>query len=110
MDIDRYWLISWTCYGNWLPGAARGFVGNVREPDGTQVTHNILGTPFDEDIPLLEAWVIQHMKGEPITLQQSHADAMIAQYQETARIRSSGVEVGRVMFSQAQTGVAVPGS
>jgi hypothetical protein len=68
MDIDRYWLISWTCHGNWLPGAAHGFVGNVREPDGTQVTHNIPGTPFDEDIPLLEAWVIQHMKGEPITL------------------------------------------
>ena len=25
--MDRYWLLSNTCYGTWLPGKERGFVG-----------------------------------------------------------------------------------
>ena len=47
VNMDRHWLITWTCYGTWLPGDARGFVGNVREEDGTQVSHNLPGTPVD---------------------------------------------------------------
>ena len=27
--MERYWLLTNTCYGNWLPGDARGFVGRV---------------------------------------------------------------------------------
>jgi hypothetical protein len=27
--MDRYWLITWTCYGTWLPGARQGFVSHV---------------------------------------------------------------------------------
>lgn len=55
MEMDRYWLLTWTCYGQWLPGDARGFVGNVREEDGTQISHNVPGTPYDADEPLLQA-------------------------------------------------------
>jgi hypothetical protein len=41
--MDRYWLTTWTTYGSRLPGDKQGFVGNVREADGTQATHNIPG-------------------------------------------------------------------
>ena len=27
----RYWLLTWTTYGTWLPGDDRGFVSPVRK-------------------------------------------------------------------------------
>lgn len=53
--MDRFWLITWTCYGTWLPGARQGFVSHVRDEQGKQVIPNIPGTPFDADLPALEA-------------------------------------------------------
>ena len=55
--MDRYWLLTWTCYGTWLSGDARGFVANVRGEDGNAVIHNVPGTQCDADMPLLEAWM-----------------------------------------------------
>jgi len=95
--VDRYWLITWTCYGRRLPGDRRGFVGNVREPDGTHVCHNTPGTPPDADLPGLEAWVREHMRGEPVSLGRAEADAVLAQYQETARVRGWRLEAASVM-------------
>src|SRR5262249_19120345 len=96
---DRFWLITRTCYGNWLPGDGRGFVGNVREPDGTQIVHDIPGTPYDADMPRLESWVRQHLTGPPVTLEQPEAEALIAQYRETARIREWSLEAASVMYN-----------
>jgi hypothetical protein len=45
LELDRYWLITWCTYGSWLPSDPRGFVGPVRDGSGTQVIHNIPGTP-----------------------------------------------------------------
>jgi REP element-mobilizing transposase RayT len=109
LPMDRYWLITWTCYGNWLPGDERGFVGNVRDPDGLQVVHNVLGTPYDKDMPHLEAWVHQHMTGSPVTLERPDAEALIAQYQETARVRRWSLEAASVMFNHTHIVVGVPG-
>ena len=37
--MDRYWLLTWTTYGTWLPGDARGFVSNVADgPDPRSAT------------------------------------------------------------------------
>ena len=107
--MNRYWLITWTCYGTWLPGDARGFAGNIRDLDGRQVVHNVPGTPYDADIPPLEAYVRQHMTGPPVNLHEPEADAMIAQYQETARIRGLGLHAASVMVNHTQTVVGVPG-
>jgi REP element-mobilizing transposase RayT len=106
--MDRFWLLSWTCYGNWLPGAQRGFVGNVREL-GEQVVHNIPGTPYDADMPRLEAWVREQMTGPPVTLERPEAEALVAQYQETARIRQWGLQAASVMFNHTHIVVGVPG-
>ncbi len=107
--MDRYWFITWTCYGNWLPGDERGFVGNVRDRDGVQVVHNIPGTPYDKDMPRLEAWVWRHMTGSPVTLERREADALIAQYQETTRIRHWSLEAASVMYNHTHVVVGVPG-
>jgi REP element-mobilizing transposase RayT len=107
--MDRFWLLSWTCYGHWLPGDKRGFVGNVREADGRQVVHNVPGTPYDRDMPRLEAWVRNQMKGDRVALMPSDAQAMIVQYQETARIRRWGLQAASVMYNHTHVVLGVPG-
>jgi len=107
--MQRHWLHTWTCYGTWLPGDVRGFVSNVRDKHGKQVTHNIPGTPFDADIPPLEAWVRKHMKGSPVSLVKADAEAMIAQYQETAQIRGWTLQAASVMFNHTHVALSVPG-
>jgi hypothetical protein len=32
--MDRFWLLTWTTYGTWLPGDERGFVSEVRDDSG----------------------------------------------------------------------------
>jgi REP element-mobilizing transposase RayT len=106
--MDRYWLISWTCYGTWLPGARRGFVSHVRDEEGNQVIHNTPGTPFDADMPALEAHARATMNGPTVRLDQAAADAMIAQYQETCRIRGWELEAASVMFNHTHVVLGVP--
>jgi len=40
-------LITWTCYGTWLPGDPRGHVSDILQPDGTRIPkRNTPGTPY----------------------------------------------------------------
>jgi hypothetical protein len=77
--MDRYWLLTNTCYGNWLPGAARGFVGRVWDhrpddpEDESRVVHNVPGTPCDEDLPRLEQMSRALEKVPPIHFTTAHA-------------------------------------
>ncbi|HZU38717.1 MAG TPA: hypothetical protein VFA18_22510 [Gemmataceae bacterium] len=107
--MDRYWLITWTCYGTWLPGARQGFVSHVRDEHGDLVIHNIPGTPYDADMPALDAHARAQMIGPPVSLDQTAADAMIAQYQETCRIRGWELEAASVMCNHTHIVVGVAG-
>src|SRR5207249_579441 len=91
----------------WLPGTARGFVGNVRDMERKQVVHNTPGTPYDADMPGLEAYVHEHMSGPPVKLDKADADAMIAQYQETVRIRRWTLQAASVMYNHTHVVVTV---
>ena len=64
--MDRYWLLTSTFYGNWLPGDERGFVGKVRDASGVQAVHNIPGTPYDADMPRLAEFAANRLKCPPI--------------------------------------------
>ncbi len=107
--MDRYWLITWTCYGTWLPGARQGFVSHVSDEHGDLVIHNVSGTPFDADMPALEAHARSIMNGPPVSLDQSAADAMIAQYQETCNIRGWELQAASVMYNHTHLVVGVLG-
>jgi hypothetical protein len=107
--MNRYWLLTWTCYGTWLPGAKQGFVGFVRDEQGIEVIHNIPGTPYDADMPALEAYARSKMRGAPVALDQADADALIAQYQETAHIRRWELEAASVMYNHTHVVVGVLG-
>src|SRR5262245_40762051 len=88
--MDRYWFLTNTCYGNWLPGDDRGFVGRVCEhrlddpPDQRRVAHSLVGTIYDEAMPGLAEASRALMKGPPIHLSRAQAEAALAQFQETA--------------------------
>ncbi len=46
-------LITWTCYGTWLPGDPRGYVSQTRMPDGGWLPkENMPGAPYRADDPL----------------------------------------------------------
>jgi len=107
--MDRYWLITWTSYGTWLPGAHQGFVSHVRDEQGNLVNHNIPGTQYDADMPALEAYARSKMTGPPVRLDRAAAEAMIGQYQETCRIRAWELQAASVMHNHTHVVLGVPG-
>ena len=113
--MDRYWLLTNTCYGTWLPGKAGGFVGHVwehREGESAadvRVVHNLPGTPCDEQIPGLEEAARRQMKGPPVRLSVAHAGAALAQFQETARHREWAIDAVAIMHNHFHIVVGVPG-
>ncbi len=108
-SCDRYWLLTWTMYGNRLAGDARGFVSNVRVGPGPEVRHNIPGTPFDRNIPRLEKHVREHMKGPPVRIELAQAEALLDQFQETSEIRNWFLMAVSIMAQHIHLVVGVPG-
>jgi hypothetical protein len=82
--MDRFWLLTWTTYGTWMPGDERGFVTAVREEFGEQVIHNIPGTECDSNLPGLKRYALEQMTEVPVRLSKPRAEVILAQLQETA--------------------------
>lgn len=67
-------LITWTCYGTWLPGDRRGYVANTRLADASyEPKHNIPGTPITADHPVTREHAAAKQKHATTTLDQEHA-------------------------------------
>jgi REP element-mobilizing transposase RayT len=113
--MDRYWLLTNTCYGNRLPGDARGFVGRVwdhRSDDSdekSRVMHNLPGTPCDEDMPGLEHESRTIMKGPPIRLTVEQAEVLLNQIRETAGFRRWTICAVAIMVDHFHIVVGVEG-
>ncbi len=107
--MDRYWLLTWTTYGSWLPGDDRGFVSNVRNGEGPEVRFNIPGTPTKANMPGLEDYARRKMKGTEIRLQSEQASILISQFQETATCRGWQLLAAAVMSNHCHAVVGVPG-
>jgi REP element-mobilizing transposase RayT len=89
MDGSRFWLLTNTTYGTWLPGDARGSVTSVR-PEGhsePRIEHDIPGTPYEEETPGLERSARALMRGPAIRLNRKQAQLLLAQFRETAAQR-----------------------
>jgi REP element-mobilizing transposase RayT len=113
--MDRFWLLTNTCYGNWLPGDRRGFVGRVWEHRATdpeeapRVAHDLPGALYDADLPGLERASRSRMKGPPIYLDAFQAEVALAQFRETAGVRRWEVLAVAIMFNHFHIVVGVPG-
>jgi REP element-mobilizing transposase RayT len=113
--MDRYWFLTNTCYGNWLPGDSRGFVGHILEhrpgdPDeDKRVVHSLPGTQYDGEMPGLEVAARERMKGSPIHLTLEQAQAVFTQFQETGRFRGWSIEAAAIMYNHFHLVVGVSG-
>jgi REP element-mobilizing transposase RayT len=91
--MTEAWLLTSTFYGNWLPGDKRGFVGRVwekREGDSDRDrrhVHDVPGTPYDQDYVGLREASEELMRGPPQLVNLEQAEALLAQFHETATIR-----------------------
>jgi REP element-mobilizing transposase RayT len=99
----RFWLLTNTTYGTWLPGTPRGSITSVRDrrPDDSReparVEHDIPGEPWEDAIPGLHRSAAELMKGPSVYLDRQKAKALLAQFQETASCRSWALEAVAVM-------------
>jgi REP element-mobilizing transposase RayT len=109
MDFDRYWLLTWTTHGTWLPGDPRGNVTSVKDGPGPRIRHNIPQTPVDGNMPELRGWAEDHLKGPPIFLEFSHAEQILAQFHETTSHRSWLLVATAIMRNHIHLEVGVPG-
>jgi REP element-mobilizing transposase RayT len=107
--MDRFWLITWTTYGTWLPGDERGFVSQVNDGRGEKVTHNIYGTRYDSGWQHLRKKMQQSLKCNPIRLNREQAKIIVDQIQETCRFRSWQLVAGAVMANHCHVVLGVSG-
>src|SRR5438034_1219736 len=107
--MDRYWLLTWTTYGTWLPGDERGFVSNVREGPGPEIRHNVPGTPYDADRSGLEAAARRSLKCPPVRLTAEQATLLLRQFHETAAFRNWVLLAVAIMANHVHLVVGVPG-
>lgn len=85
--MTRCWLLTWTTYGTWLPGDARGFVSPIQDESGQRVIHNVHDTPYDADMPRLRAYAQRVQKQPTVWLSAEQAEVVRKQLLETAQIR-----------------------
>lgn len=108
LELDRYWLLTWTTYGTWLPGDDRGFVSSVRVDAGRRKRHNRPQTEYDRSMPGLKQSAESLLKGQPIFLVEDQANSVLAQLLETAGHRGWGLFAVAVMRNHVYLVVGVP--
>ena len=112
-DCARVWLLSWTAYGEWVPGDPRGFVGRVRdlrpgESSPTRLRHNAPRTEYDRGITGLARRSRERMAYPPVRLSREQADALLTQFAETAAYRRWRLLAAAVMTQHVHLLVGVP--
>ena len=109
IEIDRYWFLTWTTYGTWLPGDDRGFVGLGPDETGQLVYHNQFGTPPASPNERLRQSAERSLKSPPIVLNLAQAKALFEQFQETATIRRWLLIAVGIMHTHLHLVAGVPG-
>jgi REP element-mobilizing transposase RayT len=108
--IDRYWFLTSTTYGQWLPGDARGSVSreNVSE-ESHRKSQNEFGVPYSEGMAELTAASRKLMKADPIFLTALQADRLLIQFQETSDVRKWLLVGTAIMANHFHAIIGVPG-
>lgn len=112
--MTRHWLLTWTTYGTWLPGDARGFVSPIQNDAGQRVIHNVYDTPYDADMPRLRAYAQRAQKQPTVWLTAEQAEIVRQQFNETAQIRNWHLHAFAIMANDVhlvvETDEEVPGN
>jgi hypothetical protein len=108
-ETHRHWFLTWTTYGTWLPGDERGFVSNVRFGPGPELRHNQITEAYDANMPGLIKSSKANLTGPVIWLRKAHADHLLSQFLETARIRKWFPRTIAIMVNHVHIVTAVTG-
>jgi hypothetical protein len=104
----RYWLLTWTTYGTWLPGEDRGFVSTVRENSNERrKRRNELGTDYSRAMAGLRRASQSRLKCPPIYLSIEQARIVWGQFQETAVYRGWQLESVAIMANHVHIVVSL---
>jgi REP element-mobilizing transposase RayT len=91
-------LITWTCYGTWLPGDARGFVSPTLLPKGGSIPRqNVPGTPITADDSFTRERARQLQKEETVFLTREQALIVAESLVSSARKQGWRLPRGAVM-------------
>ncbi|TWT36127.1 Transposase IS200 like protein [Posidoniimonas corsicana] len=89
----RFWLLTSTTYGSWLPGDPRGSVTSVRDyragdPNTRRrVEHDRHGDPYEPYMPGLYRSAGAALKHKPVAFSLQHAKNLAGRFCETAEHR-----------------------
>ncbi|OWY70465.1 hypothetical protein B7486_16945 [cyanobacterium TDX16] len=78
------WLLTWTTYGTWLPGDARGFVSRAPRNDGGHAKRNSPESTYDVAQGDLQESARSRMQGIPVLLTEDHATVVLKAIEEAA--------------------------
>ena len=109
IQVDRYWFLTWTTYGSWLPGDERGYVGGAPDDTGQIVLHNRPQTPSAPPNPALRQAAEAQLKSPPIVLHLPQAEALFQQLVETTAHRGWLLIAVGMMGTHIHALVGVPG-
>ena len=100
MDSDEPFglLITWTCYGTWLPGDRRGYVSDTFRPDKPRVPkQNTPGTPYTADDEHTYNVALQRQKWPTVHLTHAQASVVAERLVDAAKERDWRILRGAVM-------------
>ncbi|MFH1919039.1 MAG: hypothetical protein ABIP48_04010, partial [Planctomycetota bacterium] len=71
-------LITWTCYGTWLPGDKRGYVSDSFRPDGSRIPkENTPGTAYSDGDQYTRRLARQRQKWPTVYLNAEQAAVVV---------------------------------
>ncbi len=105
--VDRTWLLTWTTYGTWLPGDARGSKIRVRDGRGARATELVPGGTRNANA--LRDAARARLKQDPIRLTSKQAEVAADAIQEEAERRGWTAFAIAVMANHAHVTVGVAG-
>ena len=109
VSSDRFWFLTWTTYGTWLPGDDRGFVSNVADGNGPGKRRNIPGTEPAKKMRGLELMARDKMSSDAVYLTHEHARELLDQFHETAGYRRWDLAAVSIMRNHVHLVVGVSG-
>ncbi|MEX0728683.1 MAG: transposase [Planctomycetaceae bacterium] len=107
--FDRVWFFTWTTYGTWLPGDARGFVSPKFDQEQPEKRNNIVGVEYDKDRPKLRELARTKLVGDPVYLRFEHAEVIQVQFAETAWRRGWTIVIAAIIANHIHLVVGVFG-
>jgi REP element-mobilizing transposase RayT len=107
--MNRYWLLTWTTYGQWLPGDPRGSATRVHHRgERSRREHNVPGTPFDKELPGRFVSAKKLQKGPTVRFNGEDAECLLTQFHETARVRGWLLVAVAIMANHVHIVLGVP--